>query len=170
LRERLERLSRTPEELAAAIGLHDDAALSCRREPAGWSAKDVVCHLRDVEELVIFRFHTMLVMDDPKVLVLGAEPTDPAAWGFAGDVPFPMDPDRWREERQYERQDAAAALAAFRRRRAEVLAFLGALTPQQWQRGGVHPSLGRWTYEDWVAGMAVHDDSHLDQVSQALAG
>jgi hypothetical protein len=169
LEQRLERLARTPDELAAAIEGRGDDGLSRRPDPGGWSAKDVVCHLRDVEELVILRLHTMLAMDEPKVLGVGSQPTDAAAWGFGGDVPFPLDPDRWREERQYERNDPHAALAAFRRRRGEVLALLASLSPEQWRRGAIHPSGERWTFEDWTAGTAGHDDSHLEQLRQSLA-
>ena len=50
------------------------------------------------------------------------------------------------EERQYLRNDATEAAAAFRRRRQESLAFLRKLTPEQWSRG------------------------HLDQLKRALDG
>jgi len=164
---RLARLAKTPDELAAAIGGRSDAALS-RRASDGWSAKDVVCHLRDIEELVILRYHLMLAMDAPKVFAVGAPPHDAAAWGIGGAVPFPLDPDRWREERQYERNDAIEALAAFRRRREEVLALLNSLSPAQWQRTSIHPEHGAVTFEDWTAGVASHDDNHLAQLRRAL--
>jgi hypothetical protein len=51
-----------------------------------------------------------------------------------------------------------------------VLALLDMLSPQQWQRGCVHPTYGRWTFEDRTAGMAEHDDSHLEQMKRALVG
>jgi len=165
----LARLARTAAELRDAIGAGDDRALSHRATPGDWSAKDVVCHLRDIEELVITRFHTMLVMDEPRVLVVGAEPADGAAWGFDEKVPFPMDADRWRAERQYERNDTAAALAAFARRRGEVLALLGRLSPAQWERAAIHPTRGRLTFADWTAAMARHDDAHLAQLRQSLS-
>lgn len=170
LAERLARLERTPDELAEAIRGHDDATLSRRAGPAGWSAKDVVCHLRDVEELLILRYHEMLASDDPKVFVVGAPPPDPAAWGMSDAVPFPLDPDRWVQERQYHRNDAGEALAAFRRRRGEVLVLLTGLSPEQWQRGSIHPERGRVTFEEWTAGVASHDDNHLAQLQRALRG
>ena len=39
-------------------------------------------------------------------------------------------------ERQYLRNDAADALATFRKRRDEMLAHLRSLSSEQWQRGG----------------------------------
>jgi len=167
LMDRLDRLGRTPEDLTGAIAGLEDSALA-RSGADGWSAKDVVCHLRDVEELCVLRFHLMLADDDPKVFVVGAPPPDPEAWGIGGEVPFPMDPERWRVERQYARNAAGEALAAFTRRRREALALLAALTPEQWQRGSIHPERGRVTFEEWTAGIASHDDNHLEQLRRAL--
>jgi hypothetical protein len=141
-----------------------------QRGSDGWSAKDVICHLRDVEELSILRFHLMLAVDDPAVFVVGAPPSDLHRWGMTDAAPFPLDPDRWREERQYHRNDAQEALAAFRRRRGEALSLLGALSPAQWQRASIHPERGRVTFEEWTAGIAAHDDNHLEQLRRALAG
>jgi uncharacterized damage-inducible protein DinB len=168
--ERLERLARAADDLAAALAARDDATLSRRSDATSWSAKEVVCHLRDIEEQFILRFRTMLAQVEPTFLTLGDMPPDAAAWGLVeGDRP-PLDPDRWAEERQYQRQDAAAALAAFRRRRAETLAFLDGLAPAQWQRASQHLTLGRMTYDDWLALVAAHDDKHLEQLERALAG
>ena len=168
LRERLDRMARTPDDLASAIRGLSDAVLSRRPDAKSWSAKEVICHLRDIEELSILRFHTMLAMNDPKVFVVGAIPADPAQWGIGADVPFPLDPDRWAEERQYLRNDAAAALEAFRRRRGEVLALLQKLSPDQWRRTSIHPVHGRIDFADWTAGIAAHDDNHVDQLRRPL--
>ena len=167
LAERLARLSRTPDELADAIRGQTDAALHERPGGTSWSANDVICHLRDIEELCIVRFHLMLASDDPLVFVAGAPPPEPARWGIQGDVPFPLDPERWAEDRQYHRNDPHEALTAFGRRRGEVLALLGGLSPEQWRRGGIHPERGRVSFEDWIAAMAGHDDNHLDQLRRA---
>jgi hypothetical protein len=37
-----------------------------------WSAKEIVCHLRDVEELFQLRFHAVVALDEPRLLVLVA--------------------------------------------------------------------------------------------------
>jgi hypothetical protein len=166
----LERMERTADEVAAALRGQSDAALSRRPEPASWSAKEVVCHLRDIEELFLLRFRTMLAQDEPTFLVLGEMPPDRAAWGIVEGDPLPLDPDRWAEERQYLRNDADEALTALRRRRRETLAMLERLAPEQWQRGSLHVTLGRMTFADWVALIAAHDDKHLDQLRRALVG
>jgi uncharacterized damage-inducible protein DinB len=149
--QRLARLARTADELAAALQGQSDAALSRRPDGKNWAATEVVCHLRDTEEAFAGRFEQILAMDvDPKL-------PGPSA-------------DRWAEERQYLRNDAAEALAAFRRRRQETLAILARLTPPQWDKGGVHPVRGRMTLDTFLTLMAWHDDNHLDQLRRALEG
>jgi hypothetical protein len=166
----LERMERTVDEIAAAIHGRSEATLSRRPAPTSWAAKEIVCHLRDIEELFMLRFRTMLAMDEPKFLVLGEMPHDREAWGIVeGDV-MPLDPDRWAEERQYLRNETTAAVAALRRRRDETLAFLGRLTPPQWRRGRVPVTLGRMTFADWVALITAHDDKHLDRLKRAVEG
>jgi uncharacterized damage-inducible protein DinB len=148
--KRLERAARTADELAAAIRGKDDAALSKRPDGKNWAAKEIICHLRDAEESFMARFDVMMAMDDPK---------------FAG-----ANPDRWAEERQYLRNDVTHALAAFRKRRAETIAFLRGLEGDQWRRAGIHPVRGRMTIDDFLALIAWHDDNHLDQLTRALDG
>lgn len=148
---RLARLERTPDELEAAIKGQTEAVLKRRPDAKNWAAKEVVCHLRDTEELFKERFDMILAMADPKLLGL--------------------DPDRWAEERQYLRNDAKLAAAAFRGRRRDSLALLHTLVPSGGlQRGGIHLTRGRLTIDNFVTLMAWHDDNHLDQLRRALEG
>jgi len=151
----LARLARTPDALAGAMrgGTHDER----RRRPAerAWSPIEIVCHLGDVEELI---------------LVLGADAGHLAAWRIGGAIGHPLDPGRWAEDRQYRRHDAAAALAAFGRRRAEVLTLLRGLGASEWTRRGIHLRRGPLPLAEWVARLAAHDDNHLDQLRRALDG
>ena len=167
---RLARLARTVDDLAAALRGYDDATLSRRPEPKSWSAKEVVCHLRDIEELCLLRYHAMLSMDEPKMFVVGLAAKDPVAFGIIGGAPYPLDADRWAEERQYLRNDTGEALDAFRRRRGEALGLLRALTPEQWRRGGIVPTGASVSFGELAAGSAAHDDTHLAQLARALDG
>jgi len=166
----IERLQQTPPDLDRALAGRSDTEISRRPGPKSWSARDIVCHLRDVEELFQIRFHTVIALDEPRILVLGASADDLAPWRIGGAIGHPLDPDRWAEERQYARSDGREALAAFRRRRGEVLTLLRSLSPAEWERGGIHLSRGRLTLRDWVASLAAHDDNHLDQLRRALEG
>lgn len=167
---RLSRLQQTPGELERTIAGKTDSELSQRPDAHSWAAKEIVCHLRDVEELFQLRFHTVVALDEPRILVLGAGAKDLAPWRIGGSIGHPLDPARWAEERQYLRNDAREALAAFQRRRIEVLVLLQSLSPTEWERGGIHLSQGRLTLADWVARLASHDDNHVDQLRRALEG
>ena len=150
LEEQLARLDRTADEFAAAINGVPDHILSKRPDDLNWSAKEVVCHVRDTEESFLARFETIMAMDEPKFP--------------------PVEPDRWASERQYQRNDAEEALGAFRTRRDETLKFLRGLRPEQLERGGIHATRGRMTIADFIGLMTWHDDNHLDQLRRALAG
>jgi uncharacterized damage-inducible protein DinB len=150
LDEQLARMERTVNDYAAVVKNVSDAQLTKRPDPKNWSAKEVVCHVRDIEESFMMRFLSIMAMDDPKFL--------------------PVEPDRWAVERQYQRNDVQEALAALKTRREETLRFLRGLKPEQWERGGIHATRGRMTIKDFVELMAWHDDNHLDQLKRALDG
>jgi hypothetical protein len=150
LSERIARLERTADELAAAVQGRSDMVLSKRPDPKNWAAKEVVCHLRDTEESFMGRFEQIMAMSEPKFLV--------------------VNPDRWAEDRQYSRCDVQEAIAAFRRRRREAVEYIRKLGPEQLARAGVHATRGRLTADDVVSMMAWHDDNHLDQLRRAIEG
>ena len=150
LDQRMRRLERTADELAATIKGQSAAALAKRPDEKNWAGVEIICHLRDAEETFGGRFEMFLAMDDAKLL--------------------PIDVDRVAVDRQYLRCDGGEAIEAFRRRRADNLATFRTLTPDQWKRGGTHPQRGRMTFEDFATLMAWHDDNHVDQLKRALSG
>src|SRR5207245_10014522 len=124
------------------------------RRPEGKrrAATECVGYLRATEAMCMARVNQIMAMDNPKLSF------DPAT------------PDRWDAERQYLRHDVQEALAHFRKRRAESLAFLETFTPEQWKRGATHATRGLMTIDDFVTLIAWHDDNHLDQLRRALEG
>lgn len=149
--ERLERLAATSDELARALDGADTRTLARRPAPEAWAPVEVVCHLRDLEESF---------QDRIRLILAEAEPRFPTTH-----------PGRWAVERQYLRQDAHAAAAAFAGRRAETLGLFGALSPEAWERAGYQvDSRGRRTVADFLTVMAWHDENHLAQLMRALEG
>src|SRR5262249_31932462 len=136
IKTRLDRLRHTPNELERAISGKTGTELSRRPNASSWAAKEIVCHFRDVEELFQIRFHTIVALEEPSILVFGASASDLAAWRIGGAIRHPLDPERWAEERQYLRNDARVALTAFELRRAEGLMLLESPSPAQGRRGG----------------------------------
>lgn len=149
--ENLEQLRRTPGDLARVIEGVSEAALTRRPAPAAWAAREILCHLRDTEDAFGARYVLALENDTPR-------------------FPPGTDADRVAEERQYLRMDGREALAAFARKRAEMLAVLEGLGPEQWRRSGVHPKRGPMSLAEMLAIHAGHDGNHLDQLRRALRG
>ncbi len=150
LQKLMKEMEKGPDLFAGAIRGISDGVLARRPDGKNWAAKEIICHLRDTEELFMNRLQTMIAMEDPKLL--------------AADVA------RWAEERQYLRNEIQEALSAFRTRRAETLKFLRELTPEQWNRAGIHATRGRETLKDFVGIIPKHDVNHLEQLKRALAG
>ena len=148
--EALVRMSRTADEFAAAIDGAAEADLVRRPDPKNWSPKEIVCHIRDVEELFMDRIKLILATDGAR---------------FA-----PVDPDPWVALRQYARNDTGQALASFRGLREETLTILRGLTPDQRERTGTHITRGPLRITDIVLHSTWHDDNHLDQLTRALKG
>lgn len=146
---RLQRLTHTADELAASIEGQSDAVLCRRPDEKNWAAKEVVCHLRDTEEVFGARMEQVLAMDVDPVLVA-------------------TNPDRWAVERQYLVNEISRALDAFRQRRGETLELFAKLTLAEWEKGAVHPALGRIALDKFLSIIAWHDDNHLDQLARAL--
>ena len=65
LTERLERLATAADTLAATITGHGEPVIARRPDAKNWAPKEVVCHLRDAEELFMGRFQTIMAMDAP---------------------------------------------------------------------------------------------------------
>jgi len=148
--ELLDQLKSAADNYAAALKNASSDALSRRPDEKNWAPVEIICHARDVEEIYMCRFKTILEVNDYRFQT--------------------ADADRWADERQYIRNDTSQALTAFRGRRKETIAFIKTLSPEQLERTGIHPRLGQKTLADLVNGMADHDASHLDQLRHALSG
>src|SRR5262249_13059068 len=83
LEESLARLAHAPEAMGAALTGAGDEALSRRPAAHAWSAKEIVCHLRDTEEHFLNFAQAVLDTDEPAY--------------------SPGETERWVEDRQYRR-------------------------------------------------------------------
>lgn len=114
-----------------------------------WSVVEVVCHLRDAEERALQRMQAMRDEETPHV---------------AG-----YDQDAWARDRHYADDDLRQALASFLRLRAQHVAELSALTPEQWERSGEHEEQGRINIAAHTLHIVAHDCAHAAQLARQLA-
>ncbi len=79
--------------------------------------------------------------------------------------------DRWAQERESQGKSLAQLLDDFARLRSENLNALRALNlqPADLKRRGRHPALGVVTLSELLATWAVHDLTHLHQISRVMA-
>lgn len=126
-----------------------DEARSLRDGPDGWSIIEIVCHLRDFDEIFHKRAIMMLEQDHPQL---------PA-----------FDHEAMAIERDYQADSLADAYGSLKASRANFAAFFEALTPAQWARGGVHPERDSFSMTDALMQVSAHDLDHLEQITRVLA-
>jgi DinB superfamily len=144
-------LTRTPATLNALLrGLPNIWVHGSEGEDT-WSAFDIVGHLISGE-----RTDWM-----PRVRIL-------LEYGEAR----PFDPfDRFAQSKENQDKSLEQLLDDFARLRSENLAALQALNlqPEDWRRRGRHPALGVVTLSELLATWAVHDLTHIHQLSRVMA-
>jgi len=126
----LAEMERAADDFTAAVQGVSEEVLSRRPDEQNWSAREIICHVRDTEEYFLTRFQMILSFDEPKF--------------------SPADAGRWAVERQYLRNHVGEALAAFRERRRETLGFVKEIKPEQWTRNCHHAVRGRLTLRDYL--------------------
>lgn len=151
LQETIALLSCTPAALDALLrGLPETWTLQNEGEKT-WSAFDVVGHLIHAERTDWMpRAKMILQFGESKAF-----------------EPF----DRWAQERESQGRSLAQLLDEFAGLRSENLNALRALNlkPEDLTRRGRHPELGVVTLSQLLATWAVHDLTHLHQVSRVMA-
>jgi hypothetical protein len=146
----LERLRRTPEEVAALLVGLSEEAMNRPPQGGGWAIRNVVTHLRDAQQLLDFRLDLFLQEEHP-----GLEAK--AVWTWAA--------------REEERPPTVSDIfAAYRASRAETLAKLEAMPLAHWWRTGRHQEFGEVTLRQQASYFASHELTHLPQIARLVKG
>jgi hypothetical protein len=115
----------------------------------GWTALEVLCHLRDYED--VFRERSTITVERE-----------------LPDLPNP-NPDEMAIERRYNEQDLRAVYAEWVNRRSGYLTYLEGLDESSWQRTAKHPKRGVMSLQDQLALTAWHDMNHIEQITRIVA-
>lgn len=143
-------LRATPEVLRALLrDVTPERARMARGGDEGWSVVEVLCHLRDAEERALARMRTM------------RDEANPVIHGY--------DQEAWARERDYAGDNIDSAFAAFVGLRAQHVADLEALRPDEWERPGQHSEAGAVTIRSHTIHIAHHDAVHAAQIARQLA-
>ena len=138
-----------PAILAELIRGVPQAKLTRSPAPGKWSVVEILAHLAEDELTSSWRYRQMLENDGV------------ALAGF--------DQDLWAKLGNYSAWSGEEALGMFRLLREANLRMLRTLSPEQWDRCGVHAERGKITVRDLARHMAGHDRNHLDQVRRILS-
>lgn len=141
-------IAHTPAVLRVLLADLDFATLQ-RPNPEGWSIKDIVAHLHDMEGIAFTERIARMLAEDAPLLPSGDAAEHLAAGNYAA---------RGLDE-------LLSELAAMR---AEHVVWLLALTPQHLARPAQHHQAGIITVADIVHQWAYHDLAHLHQVLELL--
>jgi hypothetical protein len=148
-RELIDALKSTPEILKGFLSLVTvTQARSAKGGDENWSVIEVVCHLRDAEEISLQRMQAMRDQDHPKIT------------GY--------DQEALARERNYREADLHAALNAFIGFRERHIAALFALSAEEWERTGVHGQFGQITIFAHTLHKVSHDAIHCAQIARQL--
>ena len=144
-------LTRTPVALNALLRGLPDKWVRCNEGHDSWSAFDIVGHLICGERNDwLPRIRTLLEQGEARAF-----------------DPF----DRFAQLRESEGKSLEQLLGDFAQLRADNLVALHAmnLQPEEFIRRGAHPALGTVTLSQLLATWAVHDFTHLHQLSRVMA-
>lgn len=124
----------------------DDSGWDRRPDPDRFTLREIVAHLADWEPIFLDRMARTRTEHEPVL-----EGYD--------EVQLAID-------RDYAHSDPVESLRRFREGRAQMVAFLETLTPDEWERAGNRPEVGLLSLETQCVLVAGHDGYHNHQVVQ----
>lgn len=122
--------------------------LTKRPDPDKWSVAELLAHLADAEIGAAWRYRQMIEHN--------------------GGPLSPFDQELWHELGNYASASATESLALFRLLRESNLRMFERLTPEQWERYGMHAERGKMSVRDLAQQIAGHDLNHLEQIRKIL--
>lgn len=114
----------------------------------GWTVLEVLCHLRDYDVIFYERAKSIIQQDNPTFV--------------------PRDHEAMVIEKNYNGQNLKQVLADLNTSRPAFITFFESLTPEQWERGGIHPEYGDFPITRSCMQVGTHDVTHIEQITRIL--
>ena len=144
-------LAEAPERIAALTAGLAPARLHAAPSDDEWSASDVLAHLRSCADVWGGSIVTMVREDHPTIRAIN--------------------PRTWIRDTDYLERAFRPSLREYTRQRAELLALLETLSPEDWARGGTFTGAGRpleRTVLSEADAIARHERSHVKQIARVV--
>jgi hypothetical protein len=145
----LKTIEDTPARIRSLVEGLRDPDLDRPYRPGGWTVRQVVHHLPDSHVNAYVRMKLAVTEDAPAVRLYKEE--------------------RWAELPEAKSGPAEMSVALLEALHRRWMAFLAALTDEQFARPFIHPEWGRISVEEAVALYAWHCRHHTAHIEQALA-
>lgn len=139
-------LQATPAVLHSIMFSSSSENLGVRPRDGEWSLREVLCHMRDVDQEVNIK-RVESILSEENVFIHGQAT------------------DQWTVERHYQDQDGQTAFRDFVAVRVRLIEILSGLNSEDWDRRARHTFLGPTTLREMVEIMVDHDRLHLSQAS-----
>ncbi|HEX5735811.1 MAG TPA: DinB family protein [Blastocatellia bacterium] len=123
---------------------YPEPTISHRPGEHNWSIKEILCHLADIQELVLSRVQKLLAEENPSIEL--------------------YDEERENRERDHRNDDMGLAKSNFVSTREKLIAALKVAGDSAWSRTGRHPMNPDFTVEFVVNDMLDHEQLHFEQV------
>jgi len=144
------RVSRGPGQVSRIFSILTDKQLRAPLAPGEWSPADILAHLRAAYDIQSIRAYMILARDEP---------------------PLPAFDERaWAEVAGYLTLHPRASLDLYFRRRIELAHMLRGVAPADFERVGIHETLGRLTLQAVLENLASHEKEHVGQLEAMGAG
>jgi hypothetical protein len=132
------------------VPLYDanERMLAAHYRKGGWTARQVLVHISDVECVFLDRMRRLLAQD--KALLMA------------------MDPDGWADRLAYAKRDLGVAQSQFVAARSSIIELIEMYRGEA-ERFAIHSEQGRLTLADVVKKVEWHNRHHLEQAESALA-
>ena len=133
-------------------GITQEQAKSIYDGPDGWNILEIMCHVRDYQEIFFGRIKQIINEDNPTFKV----------YDEIAREALVIDND-------YANQNLRETYDEYAATRQKLIEFLSSLTEDQWQRPGIHPMIGNVDITVPIFHTIIHDVDHAEQIGRIVA-
>lgn len=135
----------------ALDGVTQEQAQTLREGKDGWTILEIMCHIRDYQEIFMRRAQRMLDEDNPTIVPYDATAREAMV----------IDND-------YASQDLREVFTDYVATRHEYIALLESIDDEALDRTGTHPMVGTIAVTTSIFHTIMHDADHTEQIQRIL--
>ena len=132
-------------------GVTQEQAQILRDGADGWTILEIMCHIRDYQEIFMARAQQMLNEDNPTLIPYDAEAREAMI-----------------TEREYAKQNLLAVFKDYVATRHQFIELLESLNDADLDRIGTHPMTGTIAVATPIYHTTMHDADHTEQIARIL--